>query len=454
MEDIAPALYDKIKADFDAKVSNDAQIQRILKRIEDGTATARDTQYYAIRIGKHAADAFKENISSEVLPDGKMYYNIAERTVVPQLIENYELVEGVAEAVQQQLNADAGIGLNPVHVDVNQSRIDGIVNRITAADVYDTVAWMLVEPVRNFTQSVADDFVRENVAFQSKAGLSPKITREVYGNCCAWCAALAGTYEYKKEPKDFYRKHEYCRCLIIYDPGKGKVQNSHTKEWFQSERDARISHVEELRQEETVSPAARERRLMAAQEGEKVSIPDGHVGNFDGFGQLSISEESREAIAELNRLAVNANAEYSQIFSPTGRTTPHTDDTFDGVKIEYNKIDGDNLRVYHAHTNVTPFSSQDFYHLTNPRVDEIGVISANGDTYIARIGYGYRPTYDELEKLLYDWDKNLVIDNFIKEYPDYYEWSPEERFYMFSKERTYQLCRYYKWEIEGGNIVE
>lgn len=250
MEDIAPALYDKIKADFDSRVSGDAEIQRILKRIEEGTATARDTQYYAIRIGKHAADAFKENISSEVLPDGKMYYNIAERTVVPQLMENYEMVEGVAEAVQQQLNAEAGIGLNPVHVDVNQSRIDGIVNKITAADVYDTVAWMLVEPVRNFIQSVADDFVRENVAFQSKAGLSPKITREVYGNCCAWCAALAGTYEYKKEPKDFYRKHEYCRCLIIYDPGNGKVQNSHTKEWFQSERDARVQHAEQLESQE------------------------------------------------------------------------------------------------------------------------------------------------------------------------------------------------------------
>lgn len=248
MEDIAPALYDKIKADFDSRVSGDAEIQLILKRIEEGTATARDTQYYAIRIGKHAADAFKENISSEVLPDGKMYYNIAERTVVPQLMENYEMVEGVAEAVQQQLNAEAGIGLNPVHVDVNQSRIDGIINRITAADVYDTVAWMLVEPVRNFTQSVADDFVRENVAFQSKAGLSPKITREVYGNCCAWCAALAGTYEYKKEPKDFYRKHEYCRCLIIYDPGNGKVQNSHTKEWFQNERDARVKASEEYNQ--------------------------------------------------------------------------------------------------------------------------------------------------------------------------------------------------------------
>lgn len=240
MEDIAPALYDKIKKDFDSLVAQDKKIQNILFRVNNGTATAEDIQIYSIRIGDHAATALSKNISSDILPDGKMYYNIAERTVVPQLMENYELVEGVAEEIQKQLNTDAGIGLNPVHVDVNQSRIDGFVEKLTSSDSFDTVSFMLNEPVKNFTQNVADEFAQQNAAFQAKAGLSPKITREVYGNCCDWCESLAGSYDYGKEPDDFYRKHAYCRCLITFEPRNGKVQNSHTKEWFQSERDARI----------------------------------------------------------------------------------------------------------------------------------------------------------------------------------------------------------------------
>ena len=115
---------------------------------------------------------------------------------------------------------------------------------MTAADAFDDVSHMLNEPVKNFTQNVADEFAHQNAAFQAKAGLSPKIKREVYGSCCDWCQSLAGSYAYGKEPRDFYRKHAYCRCLITFDPGNGKVQNAHTKEWFESERDARIDHIE------------------------------------------------------------------------------------------------------------------------------------------------------------------------------------------------------------------
>lgn len=78
------------------------------------------------------------------------------------------------------------------------------------------------------------------MAFHAKAGLKPKITRVVVGDCCDWCRALAGTYTYGDEPEDIYRRHRYCRCRVEYSPGDGKRQDVWTKEWMDPEKDAKI----------------------------------------------------------------------------------------------------------------------------------------------------------------------------------------------------------------------
>lgn len=246
MDDVAPGIRAKIQADFNSGINSDADIAGILRRVEAGNATPRDIQYYAIKVGDHAAAALSKNITADALPDGKLYYNIARRTVLPQLQDNYELVEKVAEQIQKQLNTSAGIGLNPTKVWMDQNRANGIITKLTSTPDFDSVAWMLNEPIKNFTQHVADAFVQRNAESQSRAGLSPRVTREVYGNCCDWCANLAGTYDYGKQPDEFFAKHEYCRCLVIYDPRGSKRQNVHTKQWFEDERAARVEHAQEM----------------------------------------------------------------------------------------------------------------------------------------------------------------------------------------------------------------
>ncbi len=52
-----------------------------------------------------------------------------------------------------------------------------------------------------------------------RAGMAPKIVRRAAGNCCDWCSALAGTYDYGDvyfTGNDVFRRHENCRCTVEY----------------------------------------------------------------------------------------------------------------------------------------------------------------------------------------------------------------------------------------------
>lgn len=234
MQDIAPDLLKKILELFAEKTERDPTIAAILEHIDAGTATAEDVQRFAIALGGHESDALLDVLTSDVLPDGKMYYNIAERTVRPTIEQSHELFGEAAAQIQKQLNENAGIGLQPVAPKLDEERVRGIIDKISDAPLFEDVRWVLNEPIRVLVQSFADEFVKANAEFQADAGLSPTITRTVVGGCCQWCRALAGKYTYPNDvPDDVYRRHAYCRCLVTYDPGDGskRVQDVHSKKW-------------------------------------------------------------------------------------------------------------------------------------------------------------------------------------------------------------------------------
>ncbi len=237
MEDVAPELLKRIRAEFDGAVEQSSTLKGVEEKILKGTATYAEANQYAIEVGKILANAYKNNISSDVLPDGKLYYNIADRVISPTMKNNYDLISKVSAQIQKILNDNAGIGINAIQPDMNMDRVEGIVNRVSNAENYDDVSWILQEPIVNFSQSIVDAFVKENSEFQGRAGLSPKIVRKLAGGCCEWCSRIAGTYTYPDVPDDVYRRHQRCKCTVEYDPGTGKRQNVHTKEWHRQEKD-------------------------------------------------------------------------------------------------------------------------------------------------------------------------------------------------------------------------
>lgn len=220
-KDIAPELLQKLQKVFREKYNNNDKIKKIYSIINEGTATYEQVNELSIEVGDILAETFQENLSSEILPDGRMYYNIAKRTIEPLMINNYDIVTSGAEIVQEELNRVAGMGIKAQVPNLNQDKIDGIVNRLDHEELFDNVKWILDEPIKNFTQAVADDAVKANANFHKNLGLNPTITRVVRGDCCDWCRAVAGSYPYDNAPADIYRRHRYCRCTVEYDPGDG-----------------------------------------------------------------------------------------------------------------------------------------------------------------------------------------------------------------------------------------
>lgn len=231
VEDIVPSLLKKIKSEFEGARLDSEVLKDLLSKLQHSKASYLDANQYAIEIGEILSKALGASLTNETLPDGKMYYNIAQRVLADVLGRNYELVSDYTEQVQNNLNSEAKIGLAAQVPELNQDRIDGLVNRLASEESFDDVKWLLVDPIVIFSQSIVDDSIRKNAEFHHKVGLSPKIVRRVVGHPCKWCKSLEGSYNYPEVSKDIYRRHGNCRCTVDYHPGNGKKQNVHTKKW-------------------------------------------------------------------------------------------------------------------------------------------------------------------------------------------------------------------------------
>lgn len=246
VEDVVPGLLKQIKTNFERGKLNSSTIKGLLDKLGQKQANYLDANDYAIEIGGILSKVLGSSLSNDTLPDGKMYYNIANRLLNETLGRNYELVSDYASEVQKNLNQEAKIGLAVQYSELNQDRIDGLVNRLSSEESFEKVSWLLGEPIVNFTQSIVDDSIQKNAEFHAKAGLSPKIVRRESGNCCDWCKEVAGTYTYPKVPKNVYRRHQRCRCTVDYHLGNGKKQNVWTKKWSEDKRKSEIEHRKQI----------------------------------------------------------------------------------------------------------------------------------------------------------------------------------------------------------------
>lgn len=276
-KDIVPGLLELIEKEFDEKTYNSTVLKKVINDLFDKKATYENANEFAIEVGNILSAVLRNNITVEALPDGKMYFNIADRIMNSTMQKNYDLITGYAIDVQTELNHAAGLKLKGQKPQLNQSRIDGIVERLSTAEEFEAIKWILDEPIINYSQSIVDDMARTNAEFQSKAGLYAKIVRKPDSKPCDWCKALVGEYEYNDvsgQGDDVFRRHDYCKCTVSFEPGRGNSTTVHSgtegrRKYVQDQyggyelsKKERIKRAEEMaKTEKARRDAARKKRI-------------------------------------------------------------------------------------------------------------------------------------------------------------------------------------------------
>lgn len=232
-KDIVPELLKTIQEDFDKEKESSKIVQQLLKMLEDGQADYRNVNAYAVAIGELLAKVLNKNITEEILPDGKMYFNIADRVLNTTLQHNHKLITDYSMEVLSQLNKNKKIGITVKKPPINQDRIDSLVNKLVSKDDFELVKFVLKEPIVNFSQSIVDDTSEINADFHIESGMSPKLKRKAEKNACKWCKDLDKIYEYRNlEDKSVFSRHDNCRCTVEFFPDGEKSkskQNVHSK---------------------------------------------------------------------------------------------------------------------------------------------------------------------------------------------------------------------------------
>lgn len=200
------ALYDE----FQKKCTLDPELRALKQKIESGSADFSDTAAYSQRVSKLLGKTLSKHIDG--IPAGSR-----EQICKWLLQEQYKDTNSICDVVQKALDEAQGIHLNPVKPKFPAERVQQVAHALEDPTVKPEVIQRRANaPVANVSMSFHDNYIRENAKIRAKLGMKPTITR--YGSgCCSWCSAVAGRYKFGEQPKDVFRRHDNCDCIIIYD---------------------------------------------------------------------------------------------------------------------------------------------------------------------------------------------------------------------------------------------
>lgn len=220
--DVAPELAAKIDRLYTDALKNDKTIVRLGTKLQKQPLSASEIRTLSERLGKHASDALREVLTPEALPDGLVYWNIAERTIKPLLEKVYATENAVQTASQMLTDKAAGIniaiskGVNPA------DRINEVLNFAVNSTTGEQISNALNDPVKTTALDFMDDFIKANANIRNGLGFKQTVIREYDGvglgrgtRPCNWCIGRAGTWTYQQAiDNGVFERHVGCGCTI------------------------------------------------------------------------------------------------------------------------------------------------------------------------------------------------------------------------------------------------
>lgn len=359
----------------------------------------KDADNYADLVGQAMAKAFHDNAVD--LPNGKMYFNIADRLINGALRQSHQLVSNYTADAQTALNKQAGLGIKGLTADMDESKAKNLVEVACNADRYADVAPKVEQAMTSFARSVVVDTMKKNVDFHHKLGLSPKIVRKLgvgtgkkrSNSRCEFCRERVGTFVYNKETidKDIFRRHAHCHCTLEYFPGDGKKQNSWSKRWedVNNKKEERFNHYQ---------------LAMSKKHGKKIYITDQAIEKVQYVDIPGYSEVENRTIQLAHKQLLkdaqqnNKSNEVMYILNNKSPVAVYGDritvepDKSSAVRYLLNSSADRTLTVLHNHPGQSSFSANDLsFFMTNQSVKTLTIVTNQGKVmYLTKVsGYDY-----------------------------------------------------------------
>lgn len=218
--------YEQLRKIIDDKLATDPEFRTLVKRINSGRANFIDTSRYSQILSQTIGKELSKSIES-----------ITDKEAITQqlLKDSYNEINDVCARVQERIDSDAGVHINPQQASFPKERVESFSHSLVDLTVdSDVIRRRARAGSETITKSFHDSYIKKNAQFRNDAGFNCYIVREGR-SCCKWCADVAGKYKFGEQPDGIFRRHDNCNCTIIYDGqtmrGKFNSDGTRSKTW-------------------------------------------------------------------------------------------------------------------------------------------------------------------------------------------------------------------------------
>lgn len=270
--------YEQLRKIIDDKLATDPEFRTLVKRINSGRANFIDTSRYSQILSQTIGKELSKSIES-----------ITDKEAITQqlLKDSYNEINDVCARVQEMIDSDAGVHINPQQASFPKERVESFSHSLVDLTVdSDVIRRRARAGSETITKSFHDSYIKKNAQFRNDAGFNCYIVREGR-SCCKWCADVAGKYKFGEQPDGIFRRHDNCNCTIIYDGqtmrGKFNSDGTRSKTW------------------EEIPNAEADFSPTVLSEAEAEKIEQRNLGNFRGLYIDKSAEKDIIKIEDCNK---------------------------------------------------------------------------------------------------------------------------------------------------------
>lgn len=217
-------LKDKLLNELRHDIKLNAGYERLENKIKSGKVNYADVGEFSKSLGDSVAKKLEQYVAEGVAKEELEAF--ANEFLTPIYRDMQGSMLNACRTVQEIMNEEAGIGLNPVDVATDESRLKHIRDRFAEAEDFEDVRFLTEKNVsRSIARSSVSDSIKANSKAHEDAGLEIVLSRSDGSGCCDWCSGQTGVFhDFDELPDGFWQIHRGCSCVIDYRVGKTKTR--------------------------------------------------------------------------------------------------------------------------------------------------------------------------------------------------------------------------------------